>query len=124
MTKLFPGGFHPCLRHSALSPASLHPTQKTVLPQKRGIFPGRHFQGASTSNSLLEADRLGRLESVSLAPFRLLVGDPTPLLVSFPLASLSCWLGSLRQDLTKAIYILMTGPGRAEPTCGGGNPII
>lgn len=58
--------------HSALSPASLHPTQKTVLPRKRGLFPGGHFQGASTSISVLEADRLGWLENVSLALFHFL----------------------------------------------------
>ena len=73
-----------CPTHGAVSPASLCPTQKTVLPHKRGLFPGGHFQGASTSNSGLEADNLERLENVSLVPFHFLVGDPTPPSGVFP----------------------------------------
>lgn len=82
----------------ALLPCPL--PRKLSSHRKGGSSQEGIFQGASTSSSILEADKLRRLENASLTPFHLLVGGPTA--PSGVLLSCSPHLSAaaLRQDLT------------------------
>lgn len=89
-----------CPTYGAASPASLPPTRKTVLPQKRQLFPRRDFQGTSTSTP---SWRLTNWEG----PHTLSLLCPSLL---FP--SVAGWRSKAGPD--RVIYILMTGLERTE----------
>lgn len=108
-----------CLEPHFPSPPPQSSTAGKLSSHRRDLFPGRHSEEVPPPPYISEADKLGRLESVSytLSPpcgrCHTLFGCPSllrPLLAG----------DGLRQDLSRAIYIYSQGLGRLT----GGIPDI